>query len=81
MAPLTRPATDRNDCKVCDNERIVAVGTGAQTDLIPCPACVGVRRDELTGLEREDVEAMCAAEGVPVLWRDAPGWPLVAVKD
>lgn len=56
------------ECRVCENDRHVFVGGGAQTDMIECPACIGVRRESLGGFEVVDVMKMCALEGVPVRW-------------
>lgn len=59
------------DCVVCDDMHTVALRTGAQADLFPCPACVGLDPETLDGWAKEDAEAACAEEGVPVKWLPA----------
>ena len=55
-------------CPVCDDLRAVALRTGPQCDLFPCPACVGIRRNDLDLWALEDAERACQEAGVPVRW-------------
>ncbi len=55
-------------CTVCEDERVVAIGSGEQTNLGACPACVGLFRRDLTASEIESVEAMCLEAGERVRW-------------
>ncbi len=71
MGDLRRKVTPlifHADCTVCDRERVVFVGFHA--DMIQCPACIGVSRMSVDGLEREDIERMCAEANVPPRWVD-----------
>lgn len=59
-------------CTVCDGERVVVLGTGSTADFFACPACVGLRRSDLTSACIDDVVLLCAAEDASPIWLDSP---------
>lgn len=65
-------------CPVCDGERVVAVGTGGQTDLAPCPVCVAFDPETHAHLHRADLQNMVRGlvlerfEGVDMVKELAP---------
>ncbi len=54
-------------CPVCDDRREVFLGAPVVSHR-PCPACRGVRREELSHEEANEALAICASRGSVLVW-------------